>query len=144
MGQNYFPDDGEDVLVQALQVKIATLAFAGMTKAAMAKEMKISTRRVNTLLQDEETMRQIRKLRDECVETAKVIIKKGAANLAKQVVAVIEHHLDNNNLNAVPHALKILDFGVEEQAKETGTSITVVMPDTGIKPKTVNSEGEDV
>lgn len=138
----HFPDDGEQVLDQALQVRVATLAFGGMSKSGISKELGISYPKVNKVLQDEETIRCIRKLRDECVEIAKARIKKGAAELADRVVEVIKHHLDNNNLNAVPHALKVLDFGVEEVGSNVGTTIQVIMPDTGSKPRSVNDKEE--
>lgn len=140
----HFPDDGQLVLEQSLQVRIATMAFGGMSKSAMSKELGISAAKVSRIIQDEETIRYVRKLRDECVEIAKARIKKGAAELADRVVEVIKHHLDNNNLNAVPHALKVLDFGIEESSGDAGTNITVIMPDTGPKPRIVKEDGTDV
>lgn len=127
MGDEYFPEKGSKVLEDALGVKIATMLLAGSTRTAIAKTLKISVPRVNTLMNTQECIDTIRKLEQEGLSVARSKIRLGVAQIADKVLKVINQHLDEGNLQAIAPALKILGIS-EEQPEVQDTNIVVMLP----------------
>lgn len=127
MPGGHFPEHGTDVVEDALATKVAILLVTGKNISQISKELGISRDRIRTLMDSDECIRGVRKLEEEGLRAAKVMIRLGVSKIAKKVLDVIEHHLDNNNLQAVAPALKILGF-TENDAPQADQSITVILP----------------
>lgn len=138
----HFPDKPEVVLDDALAVKAAILSLGGLPKAKIAKELSISTSRLDTLIKRPEFINTLRKLEAEAFGAARVKIRVGVAKLADKILKVLEQHLDDGNLKAVMPTLKVLKL-LDDSPEQADTSITVILP-TSNRPINVTPKKDSV
>jgi hypothetical protein len=133
---------GQEVAKESLAKQVGALLASGLSFNAVAKEMRISARKVVSLSNTEQAKRVMIDMGSGAVESARLRIKAGAARLSDKILETIEHHLDEKNIHAVPIALKVLGFG-EEQGDSRPTSFTVVLPGAEV-PKDVTAAYEEI
>lgn len=121
----------------ALAKIIASGMISGGSLKSLAAELGCSRNKIRRIYETESCKRYMKELGDEALHTAKHKIRVGTALLVDKIVATIHKHLEDKNLNAIPHALKILGFSDEE--KDTVTNLQVVFEDPN-KAKTVTAE----
>lgn len=73
-------------------------------------------------------VRTVKEYKDNLVKKAVVELKAGTSKLVPKIIEAIEKALDNGNINAITHALKILGVETIEPENKQAQSITVVLP----------------
>lgn len=112
---------------EALVAQIATMTALGKGYTTIAKELDLTHNKTKRLMNSPECREMILRIQNDALKSAKDNIRKGVAVLADQIIETLRKHLEENNLNAIPHALKILGFNENEQS--TGDSvINVILP----------------
>lgn len=139
--------NGSLLSMEVFVSKVAALAAEGCGQQAIAKalsddlEVVVTWRDVKKALEHPKYKEIVAQMSGDIVYKARSKLKAATAKLVDKVVHVLEQHLDDGNLNAVPHALKIL--GIEAEEKAQPASLTVVLPNIKEEPKEV-SQVEDV
>jgi hypothetical protein len=130
-----------------LVAKIAQLAAqgTGIHKIAEIIEtesgQKISWRQVKKIISSDRCKDLMQELTDSTMAVAKTQLRSETARMVGKIIRTIEYHLDEKNLNAVPHALKII--GIEQEEGSKGQqNITVVLPGSPTEKPTEEIEIE--
>lgn len=111
----------------AMMIRIASAHILGATNKEISMDVGLSVQKIVKILNTPECQEYIKTLGEKALTDAKAKIKEQTAMLVPEIVETLRAHLKDRNLNALPHALKILGFNDEE--KNTGsTSIQVIMP----------------
>lgn len=105
----------------------AALIASGSTVADVAKTLDITHFRAKNLINGDECRRLMNEIGNEALATAKERIRKGTAGMVDDILATIRQHLKDGNLQAIPHALKILGF-TESEGEVKDTTINLVLP----------------
>lgn len=134
--------DAKVLADRVIAKKVAALLVSGASKAGIGKELGLKPWQVKGIVESYACKHAVLELSEHAVSTAKNSIKSEVSKMVKGIVATLQHHLDNKNLNAIPHALKILGFS-EEEKTEKSQNLTIIMP-SAEAPKTVNAEYEEV
>lgn len=129
----------EEVLAQ----QIAALVSTGNNPTIISKQMGIPRTRVVNIMNSDECKRYIRDIGETAVYQAKLQIKKEVARLAPMIVETIKRHLEDNNLQAIPHALKVLGFS-EQEASAKDNEVRVVLDFGQAKDKPIEVNGIEV
>lgn len=96
--------------------------------------MEITRRQLERYRKREVYQRVVRDYTETLIKSSVSELRRGMSNLVPKIIAAIEKALDEGNIQAIPHALKIL--GVENvEPVQQAQSLTVVMP--GAKPKEI-------
>lgn len=130
-----------DPNVFALKVVSMHMEGTGIQKIArtLSEETgeSISHRKVTSLLKSPECQRIMTELNEAAMATAKSVARQRGASLIKKTMDVIEYHLDEKNLMAVPHVLKITGVIDEKEQASTNQALTIIMPGADQKEKPV-------
>lgn len=131
-----------EVVISDLVVKqAAAQAATGATITQIAASLGISKYHVKRIMQTPKFKAVIKDIGDEAVTNAKQVIRSKTGELAQEVSRVLKERLEDNDLEAVKVALKIIGF--DSQETERGdTNIVVQLP--GIQEKTVTAEFKEV
>lgn len=128
---------------ESLYRLIASQLVSGVSKAEIAKSLNTTTQRINNLLKDEQFKSVMRELTEDVVGAAVSTLKSAMADRTEQALRVIDHHLMQNNLEAVKLLFKSLGLeNVAPQVAQQG-SLTVVLPSFD-GAKTLEAEVKDV
>lgn len=121
----------DDILV----TKVVTYTLLGQGQHKIAKTItdetgvRLNYKHIKAVQDRPEFKALMQKLGEDILATAKQRLKQEASRMVTETMRVIRHHLTNDNLQAVPHVLKIL--GVESEEKAVGQqNLTIVMPNT--------------
>src|SRR2546425_708942 len=110
--------DAEELSDRVIAKKVATMLVAGSSRHAISKDLGIKPWALKNIIEGYECKKAVLELGEQVVAAAKTNIKYEVSGMVKGIVETLRHHLDNKNLNAIPHALKILGFS-EEEKKDT-------------------------
>lgn len=113
---------------EALMKRIAALAVSGTSKAAIAKELKISRRQVDKAYNDERFLKLVDDIGNDAIATTKTFIQKEFSKLSPEILRVLKANLKKDSLEAVKVFLKAmgLDAKAEEDVSGNG-NLTVVL-----------------
>ncbi len=123
-----------------LVAKVAQLAATGMGQQKMSVTLSeemgepISWRQIKKILDTQECKDIVKEVTDVAVSQGKALAKSEMARLVNKAVKVVEFHLDENNLQAVPILFKAIGVDQQEQQQQGNQSLTVVLPGTAEKP----------
>ena len=134
---------GDEIADEVLAKEVAAYTVSGLTPRAISEEMGVPIRRINAALRSDRFRITVEELQGPMLAKARVQLRTRIASIVKKVGDVLEKHLDDNNLQAIPHALKIL--GIQEQEESKGdTNLTVILPGQGQQeisiPHTIEAE----
>ena len=110
-----------------LMIKIATAYVLGASPKEMSIDLGITPQKISKIINSEACQAYIKTLGEKALTEAKVKIKEQTAMLVPDIINTLRAHLKDKNLNALPHALKILGFNDEEKQQQA-TNIQVIMP----------------
>lgn len=121
-----------------------TIAGVGLKKQhemlAQEFDLTLSRRQVERLRQHAMYKRVLTEYTEGLVKSAIAELKLGVSKLIPKVLTAIENALEADNMQAVPHALKILGV-TEEEPQKQAQAIQVIMP--GAKaPKEIDVTGD--
>jgi hypothetical protein len=123
-------------------IEVATLMLSGLSRHKIGEELGLNWRQVQKIMDSPECKRALRELQDAAMESARAVVVGRISKLADKVVDVIESHLEKNNLNAVPIAVKLMGLDEVKPAEAAkDTSITIVMP-TAKQPVDITPKGD--
>lgn len=131
----YVETDIRKVPLDEVAAKFATLTMSGVginkSVQLLSEEFQYNFTRtqVARLEKKDVYIRVVKEYYDSIVKKAVMDLKRGTSNLVPKIISAIEKALDEGNIGAITHALKIL--GIEqpeaEGAKQAQT-IQVIMP----------------
>src|SRR5574343_108341 len=110
-----------------LMIKIATAHVLGATPKEMSVDLGITPQKIAKILNSAPCQEYVKSLGEKALTEAKAKIREQTAMLVPDIVNTLRAHLKDKNLNALPHALKILGFNDEEKQAQA-TNIQVIMP----------------
>jgi hypothetical protein len=126
---------GFELADEAMAKQVAALVSSGVPISEIMKRTGMKRGQVERLVETDECKGYIRDIGETALVSAKHEIKKEVAKLAPLVVETIKAALLKNNLNAIPHALKILGFSENEQEKgDTNIQVVLDLGDNNKKP----------
>lgn len=125
----------EHAMKEAIAKQYAIYKFQNMPKTSIREKMGLSPEKMNLLDSSIEVEYYIKQLSSDLMKNFKTKLINEVTKLVPLVVNVLNFHLEQKNLNAVPHVLKIMGFDKEEEAQTQ--SITVYMPGQSA-PATLN------
>lgn len=139
---------GRDLVEENLAAKIAAMAVTGMqckaiTAALIKDGHELTWRKVHRIMQSEEFKGFIRDYTDESLAMAKATVRSESAKLVKKAMSVLDQHLEDGNLNAVPLVFKVLGVMEPEAEKKVDGNITIVLPGAEA-PKNITPEYREV
>ena len=123
-----------DIPRDSVAARAATLRMQGVGLNAITKQLSEEfefnfTRTYMERLENTETyQRVVTEHRNAVVKAAINELKKCTSALVPKIVTALEKALDNGNVNAIPHALKILGIEGAEPDQKQQQNITVVLP----------------
>lgn len=123
-----------------LVAKIANLAAMGAGQQKMAKILSeetgqnITWRQIKRVLDSQECKDIIREITDVAISQSKASVRMEMGRLVPKAVKVVEFHLDENNLQAVPILFKAIGVDQQEEGPKGQQNITVVLPGVIEKP----------
>lgn len=127
----------EVIINEAIIAQAAALAATGATTQQIATQLGMSKYHAKKVMSYPEFKKQVKAIGDEAVNNAKQIIRSQTSDLANEVARVLKARLEENDLEAVKVALKVIGFEQEEQNRGD-TNIVVQLP--GSVEKHVESE----
>lgn len=107
--------------------QVAALAASGASRTVIASQLGLSLYKVKAVMASDEFKQLVTDIGDEATRTAKQQIKASVGNLATEVARVLKEQLQENNLEAVKIALKVMGFDQAEEQKGD-TNIQVILP----------------
>lgn len=111
---------------EAIAKEYAILKIGGMSIAGISKKLNLSRKKAELFWDSIEVQYYIKQIGNDAVKDFKLQLMKEVSKLVPLMIDTIKQHLEDKNLNAIPHALKIMGFDKEEV--EQSQSITVVLP----------------
>lgn len=105
----------------------ASIIATGGNVADVARSLDITHHRAKRLVDGDECRKYMNEIGNEALSTAKERIRKGTAGMVDDILDTIRKHLKDGNLQAIPHALKILGF-TESEGEVKDTTINLVLP----------------
>lgn len=123
--EDFYP---EIDLREALCKQVAIYKLSNLSKKHVTERMGFTSRQIDAIWDSIEVTHYIRHISETTVRDFKTVLISEVAKLVPLMVDTLKEHLENKNLLAIPHALKIMGF--DKETTEQNTSITVVMPDT--------------
>lgn len=141
-------NEGMELAQENVAIKVANMAVAGSDYSTIEREIKktvptISWRGVRRILNSEECQKYIRELNDEMQRTSLAMARVEGPKLMKKALAVLNHHLDNNNIHAAALTFKITKVADEQMEKTVDSNITIVLPG-GEQPKTIEVDYAEI
>lgn len=131
--------------IDMLCKQIASLmATKKMPIKEIAKELNINERRAYRLSRNHRTAKYLKEIGSASLETAKLVLRQETAKLVRKTIEVIEHHLDQKNLAAVPQVLKILGIEKDDDTQKKDNNLTVVLELGDKKNKTIEGEAYEI
>jgi hypothetical protein len=124
--EDIYPDIS---LREAICKQVAIYKLSGLSVKTTADKLGISTRKIHLFWDSIEVAHYIRTISDGAVKDFKSTLVREVAKLVPLMVDTLRQHLEEKNLNAIPHALKIMGFDKEEV--EQHSNITVILPGQG-------------
>ncbi len=110
-----------------LITKVAMAYLLGATPKEIGQDIGVPPQKISKIINSPECQDRLKELSEKALNEAKTKIKEQTAVLVPEIIATLRSHLKERNLQALPHALKILGIGDEEGNKQA-TSISVIMP----------------
>lgn len=127
------------VINTVLAKQIAGLALIKTPQKAISEQLGLTAYQVGKIMASDEFKAALKEIGDASVAEAKQTIRAQTSKLAQEVTRVLTAKLQEDNLEAVKIALKIIGF--DEEEKVTGdTNISVVLPGVAAPVKTVESD----
>lgn len=127
--------DKQDTLI----FDIATLTVIGKGPYEIAKQLNVDARRVKRIQEKPECKEAIKEITNSAITNAKNVVKSEVSKMVPALLETLKKHLEEHNLNAVPHALKILGI-TEDEKGPASTKIQVIIPGEPTQPKTIEGE----
>ncbi len=107
--------------------EIALLELEGCTARQISERTGLTTYQVRKIQGSESYKATVQKFQKEVFDASIQKLRSKFSKMVDKVVSVVEHHLDENNLEAVKVFGKFI--GVEKEEKATGdTNISLVLP----------------
>lgn len=120
-------DDYYDVETkEALAKEFAILKLGGMSVNGIAKKLNMSFAKAKLFNESVEVSYFVKQIGNDAVKDFKSKLMQEVSKLVPLMIDTLKVHLEDHNLNAIPHALKIMGFDKEEI--EQAQQITVVLP----------------
>lgn len=125
--------DIKELPLADITAKFATMTMAGVgiNKAVelLSKEYEYQFTRtqIERLRKKDVYIRIVKEYEDNLVENAKIDLRKGTALIVPKILSALTLALEEGNIQAVPHALKILGVGGEEPVQQA-QNIQVILP----------------
>lgn len=117
-----------EVTISDLVIKqVSASAATGATIGQIATQLSLSKYHVKKIMAMPEFKKIVKDIGDEAVNNAKQVIRSSTSELAAEVSRVLKERLEDNDLEAVKVALKIIGFDQQEQSKGD-TNIVVQLP----------------
>lgn len=138
------PNEGQELVEENIAIRVANLSLTGMSYLQISAELKsaiptITWRQVKRLLNSEECQLYVKELNDEMQRTSLAMARIEGPKLMRKALAVLNHHLDNNNIHAAALTFKITKVADEQAEKIVDSNITIVLP--GVEqPKTIEAD----
>jgi hypothetical protein len=119
-------------------LKVVSMHLEGIGMQTIARKLaeetgeNINWRHVDRLLKSPECKRIMSELNESAMATAKSYARQKAASLMSKAFEVLEKHLNkkDGSLQAVAMVFKVGGVDTPEEAKQTGTTLNVIMPGT--------------
>lgn len=127
-----------DAVTDEVVIKqLAAASVMGATMAQMMEQTGLNKYQINKTTSTPEFKKYLKEVGDEALSQAKQIIKSNTSKLATEITRVLTEELQNNSLEAVKIAIKIIGFGEEENKQQQDTQIIVNLP--GSTEKVINT-----
>lgn len=137
--------DIREIPMEEVAAKAATLAMAGVgiNKAVEMLSTEFSfqfTRtQIDRLKKKDTYMRVVKEYKDNIVKSAVAELREGVALLIPKVISALTVALEEGNITAVPHVLKVLGVGGEEPVQQA-QNIQVILPGSTPTEREVKNE----
>lgn len=133
-------EKSKEIIDEARVKQVAALVIAGISHNQISKDMGISRYFVNKIVNSTMFQQYVSKESEDALASAKSTIKAALTQRVPALIAAIDKHLEEGNLEAVKIAFRAL--GMEQGESNTAASnITVVLP--GAEPKEVIANVEE-
>lgn len=125
--------DIRELPIEDITAKFATMTMAGVgiNKAVelLSKEYEYQFTRtqIERLRKKDVYIRIVKEYEDSLVKNAVIDLRKGTALIVPKILSALTLALEEGNIQAVPHALKILGVGGEEPVQQA-QNIQVILP----------------
>lgn len=125
------------LVAETLARQVAVLIVSGVTSP---KELQkrvpgdLSYEKIRAIMASDECRAAVEEITGPMVQSAKLALKRGMADLVPQTINVVKKHLEDDNLNAVPMVFKALQIEQVDQ-KSGDTRIIVNLPSGAAEPK---------
>lgn len=140
MAREAFDQESKDLVEEAFHKQIATLMISGLKPSEIAKQLNTTTYRISRVLKTDEFKDYLKEVTETLVATAANTWKSAMQERISESIKVIDHHLKNNNLEAVKLVMKSIGIEKPEQQIQSG-ALTVVLPGAPVE-KEVKAEIE--
>lgn len=131
----------EVIISEAIVKQVAASAATGATVGQIAASLALSKYHVKKIMATNDFKTLVRGIGDEAVNNAKQVIRANTSDMAAEVTRVLKERLEDNDLEAVKVALKIIGFDQQEQTKGD-TNIVVQLP--GQVEQVIESEYHEI
>lgn len=135
---DYYP---EVELKEAICKKVAIFKIAGLSTNAIAKQMGVPVKRAKIICESVECAHFVKQIGNAAVKDFRDTLIREVSTLVPLMVETLREHLENKNLQAIPHALKIMGF--DKEVTEQSSQIQVFLPGDA-KPTTIEVKPEKV
>jgi len=113
-------------LKDAMAKQFAMHKYTGLTMNAIQKKMGLSQLKAAVLWDSTDVAFHVKQISSDTLKDFKNRLVAEVGRLVPLAVKVLESHLEQNNLNAIPHVLKII--GIDKEDLDQVQNITVYMP----------------
>lgn len=123
--------------------EIAGQALLGNSYLQIAKSLKIDDKTVKKMLNSNECQDIIKKYGERVLNEALTLLRDRSKKLMPKALAVLEHHLDEKNLQAAIQLFKIFDKEIADKGEVKDTTIQIIMPSSEDKPINITREYDE-
>lgn len=128
----------EVVISEAVLKQAAALAAQGATIKQIAERLGVSQFITKKMMANPDFKHWIKEIGDEALNNAKQIIRAKTSDLANEVTRVLKARLEEDDLEAVKIALKVIGFDQPQDTGKGDTTLVVNLP--GVSEKAIVTE----
>ncbi len=128
--------NGVQMAEKVIAKKMAALLVAGKSLNEARKELGLTPHQAKEINESYECKSTLLEMGEIVLSTAKSELRRGTATMVNKILKTLNHHLDNNHLQAISPALKILGIS-EDDKPASDTTIQLILPTGAIEPKPV-------
>jgi hypothetical protein len=127
MSREAYDTESKALVEEAFHKQIASLMISGLKPSEIAKQLNTTTYKISRVLKTDEFKDHLKEVTEVLVATAANTWKSAMQERISDSIKVIDHHLKNNNLEAVKLVMKSVGIEKTEQQIQSG-ALTIVLP----------------